>query len=88
MVVKKVFIFGDSSLIIGQVKKEGQVLSSSFTISISRIKQMQYFFESIEFYRTIKDCNVHADSMENLATNLTKRMLVQYGGDLVVQLIP
>jgi len=86
--IKNNLIFGDSSLVIGQVRKEDPGNFSPISRSIVQIKGIVQCFESIDLLHIFCSCNTHTDVMENKVVNLDKGVLVKNGGETATCLIP
>lgn len=72
--IKKVIIFGDSQLVIKQVKKEYKVKSENLIPLYNLVQELVTSFEYIEFNHILRNKNKRADQLANIA--LTNKTLI------------
>ena len=65
---KSVKVFSDSSLVVGQVKREFETKDKRMQGYLSQVKYLQSEFESFDLLHIPRSGNTHADSLAMFAT--------------------
>lgn len=65
--IKNIEIYGDSQLVIKQMKGEFKVKNKNLMIIYNNIKEYEKSFEKITYFQVERELNSVADSLANLA---------------------